>query len=70
MSEGLAARTVAAANGVAQDAAFGAVIAWFTISSDVLEEEGEEPECDYSCGVGAPVMQPGREPEAPAAVRS
>jgi EmrB/QacA subfamily drug resistance transporter len=46
-------------------AAIGAVIAWTTISSDVLEEEGEEPEeCDYSCGVGAPVMQPGREPAA------
>jgi EmrB/QacA subfamily drug resistance transporter len=44
-------------------AAIGAVIAWTTISSDVLHEEGEEPEeCDYSCGVGAPVMQPGREP--------
>jgi EmrB/QacA subfamily drug resistance transporter len=48
----------------------GAVIAWTTISSDVLEEEGEEPqECDYSCGVGAPTLQPGREP-APAAPRS
>jgi EmrB/QacA subfamily drug resistance transporter len=46
-------------------AALGAVLAWFTISSDVLHDEGEEPEeCDYSCGVGAPVMQPGR--EAPA----
>ena len=44
-------------------ALIGAVIAWTTISSDVLHEEGdEEPEpCDYSCGVGAPVMQPGRE---------
>jgi EmrB/QacA subfamily drug resistance transporter len=43
-------------------ALFGAVIAWTTISSDVLHEEGEEPEeCDYSCGVGAPVMQPARE---------
>jgi EmrB/QacA subfamily drug resistance transporter len=53
-------------------AAVGAVIAWTTISSDVLhdEEEGGEPEeCDYSCGVGAPVMQPGREP-SPASPRS
>jgi EmrB/QacA subfamily drug resistance transporter len=42
----------------------GSVIAWTTISADVLhEEEGEEPqECDYSCGVGAPTLQPGREP--------
>jgi EmrB/QacA subfamily drug resistance transporter len=47
-------------------AALGAVLAWITISSDVLHEEGdEEEECDYSCGVGAPVLQPGR--EAPAA---
>jgi EmrB/QacA subfamily drug resistance transporter len=42
-------------------AAVGAVIAWTTISSDVLHEDGEEAEeCDYSCGVGAPVLQPGR----------
>jgi EmrB/QacA subfamily drug resistance transporter len=43
----------------------GAIVAWTTISSDVLhEEEGESdepPEC-YSCGIGAPTMQPGREP--------
>jgi hypothetical protein len=38
------------------------VVAWTTISSDVLEEEGEEPEeCDYSCGIGAPALRPGRE---------
>ncbi|HTT94574.1 MAG TPA: MFS transporter [Solirubrobacterales bacterium] len=44
-------------------AAAGAVIAWTTISSDVLHDEGAEPEeCDYSCGVGAPTMQPGRQP--------
>lgn len=44
-------------------AALGAVVAWTTISSDVLEEEGEEPEeCDYSCGIGAPALRPGREP--------
>jgi EmrB/QacA subfamily drug resistance transporter len=43
-------------------AAIGAVVAWTTISSDVLEEEGEEPEeCDYSCGIGAPALRPGRE---------
>ncbi|MBS1884587.1 MAG: MFS transporter [Actinobacteria bacterium] len=43
-------------------ALIGAAVAWTTISSDVLhEEEDDEPECDYSCGVGAPVMQPGRE---------
>ena len=47
-------------------AAIGAVIAWTTISSDVLHEEGDEAEeCDYSCGVGAPVLQPGRQPAAP-----
>jgi EmrB/QacA subfamily drug resistance transporter len=44
-------------------AALGAVVAWTTISSDVLEEEGEEPEeCDYSCGIGAPALRPAREP--------
>jgi EmrB/QacA subfamily drug resistance transporter len=44
-------------------AALGAVVAWTTISSDVLEEEGEEPEeCDYSCGIGAPALRAGREP--------
>jgi EmrB/QacA subfamily drug resistance transporter len=41
----------------------GAIVAWTTISSDVLHEEGgEEEECDFSCGVGAPTMRPGREP--------
>jgi MFS family permease len=40
----------------------GAVIAWTTISADVLHEEGaEEEECDYTCGVGAPAMRPPRE---------
>ena len=44
----------------------GAIIAWTTISADVLhEEEGEEPEECFSCGVGAPTMLPPREP-APA----
>jgi EmrB/QacA subfamily drug resistance transporter len=49
-------------------AVIGAVIAWTTISSEVLhEEDGEPEECDYSCGVGAPVLQPAREAPAPAA---
>jgi EmrB/QacA subfamily drug resistance transporter len=47
----------------------GAVVAWTTISADVLhEDEGDEggegaakEEC-YTCGVGAPTMQAGREP--------
>jgi EmrB/QacA subfamily drug resistance transporter len=46
-------------------AVLGAIVAWTTITSDVLHEEeeegGEPPEC-YSCGIGAPTMQPGREP--------
>jgi EmrB/QacA subfamily drug resistance transporter len=41
----------------------GAIIAWTTISADVLHEEGaEEEECDYTCGIGAPPMRPPREP--------
>jgi EmrB/QacA subfamily drug resistance transporter len=42
----------------------GSIVAWTTISSDVLQPEaGEEPEeCDYSCPVGAPALRPGREP--------
>lgn len=44
-------------------AALGAVVAWTTISSDVLhEEEGEPEECDFTCGVGAPTLRPAREP--------
>jgi EmrB/QacA subfamily drug resistance transporter len=44
-------------------AALGAVVAWTTISSEVLHDEGgEEEECDYTCGVGAPAMRPPREP--------
>jgi EmrB/QacA subfamily drug resistance transporter len=40
----------------------GAIVAWTTISSDVLHEEGAaEEECDFSCGVGAPTMQAPRE---------
>ena len=43
----------------------GAIIAWTTISADVLhEEEGEEPEECYSCGVGAPTMQPAPAPRS------
>jgi EmrB/QacA subfamily drug resistance transporter len=49
-------------------AVIGAVIAWTTISSEVLhEEDGKPEECDYSCGVGAPVLQPGREAPVPSA---
>lgn len=45
-------------------AAIGGVVAWTTISSDVLheEDEGEPEECDFTCGVGAPTLRPGREP--------
>jgi len=45
----------------------GAIIAWTTISAEVLHEEeaeGEEPEECYSCGVGAPTMRPASEPAA------
>jgi EmrB/QacA subfamily drug resistance transporter len=48
--------------------AIGAVVAWTTISTDVLHaEDAADEELDecYSCGVGAPTMRPGREP-APA----
>jgi EmrB/QacA subfamily drug resistance transporter len=49
-------------------AVLGAIVAWTTISSDVLHEEDEEegpsdePSEVYSCGVGAPPLRPGREP--------
>jgi EmrB/QacA subfamily drug resistance transporter len=46
----------------------GAAVAWTTISSDVLhaepEPDGDTPERladDFSCGIGAPPMRPGRE---------
>jgi EmrB/QacA subfamily drug resistance transporter len=46
-------------------ALIGAIVAWTTISADVLHADSEEPEeHDYSCGVGAPILQPGREPSA------
>ncbi|GJE49344.1 Cystathionine gamma-synthase [Methylobacterium tardum] len=49
MSEGLAARTVAAANGVAQDAAFGAVIAPIHLSTTFKFPVFEQPgPYDYS----------------------
>jgi len=49
MSEGLAARTVAAANGVAQDAAFGAVIAPIHLSTTFKFPTFEQPgPYDYS----------------------
>jgi EmrB/QacA subfamily drug resistance transporter len=51
-------------------AAIGGVLAWFTISSTVLhavpEPSGDTPERlaeDFSCGVGAPPLRPGREAE-------
>ncbi|HXF32074.1 MAG TPA: MFS transporter [Solirubrobacterales bacterium] len=47
-------------------AVIGAVIAWTTISSEVLHQEGDEAEeCDYSCGVGAPTLQPARQIVSP-----
>jgi hypothetical protein len=49
-------------------AAGGGVLAWFTISPGVLHAEaepgGDTPERlaeDFSCGVGAPPLRPGRE---------
>ena len=50
--------------------AVGGVLAWFTISAEVLHTEaepgGDTPERlaeDFSCGVGAPPLRPGREAE-------
>jgi hypothetical protein len=40
--------------------ALGGVIAWFTISSDVLEAEPEAP-TEFSCGVGGPPLRSGRD---------
>ena len=51
-------------------AAVGGVLAWFTISAEVLHTEaepgGDTPERlaeDFYCGVGAPPLRPGREAE-------
>jgi EmrB/QacA subfamily drug resistance transporter len=51
-------------------AAFGGVLAWFTISAAVLHAEaepgGDTPERlgeDFSCGIGGPPLRPGREAE-------
>jgi EmrB/QacA subfamily drug resistance transporter len=56
-------------------AAAGGVLAWLTISSTVLHAEAEAgggtPERlaeDFSCGVGAPPLRPGREAECELAV--
>ncbi|HEY4779746.1 MAG TPA: MFS transporter [Solirubrobacterales bacterium] len=53
-------------------AAAGGILAWLTISSTVLhaeaEPEGDIPERlgeDFSCGVGAPPLRPGREVSSP-----
>ncbi len=51
-------------------AAAGGVLAWFTISAEVLHAEaepgGDTPERlaeDYSCGIAGPPLRPGREAE-------
>jgi EmrB/QacA subfamily drug resistance transporter len=51
-------------------AALGGLLAWLTISAEVLHAEaepgGDTPERlaeDFSCGVGAPPLRPGREAE-------
>ncbi len=61
--------------------ALGGLLAWLTISSEVLHAEaepgGDTPERlgeDYSCGIGGPPLRPGREadcdlPAAPTAAR-
>ncbi|HEX4731860.1 MAG TPA: DHA2 family efflux MFS transporter permease subunit [Solirubrobacterales bacterium] len=52
-------------------ALLGAVVAWTTISSGVLhaeaEPDGDTPDRladDFSCGIGAPPLRPGREAES------
>ncbi len=54
-------------------AALGGILAWFTISAEVLHAEaepgGDTPERlgeDFSCGVGAPPLRPGREADCDA----
>ncbi len=58
-------------------AALGGVLAWLTISSEVLHEEpepGEPRHEEFSCGVTAPPLRPAQEhdfepvPDEPAAV--
>ncbi|MGD9736161.1 MAG: MFS transporter [Solirubrobacterales bacterium] len=58
-------------------AALGGVLAWLTISPEVLHAEpepgGDTPERlgeDYSCGFNAPPLRPGREAECECAVAS
>ncbi len=58
-------------------AALGGILAWLTISPEVLHAEpepgGATPERlaeDFSCGVGAPPLRPGREAECTAIVGS
>jgi len=57
--------------------ALGGVIAWLTISPQVLHAEpepgGDTPERlgeDYSCGIGGPPLRPGREADCECAVPS
>jgi EmrB/QacA subfamily drug resistance transporter len=42
-------------------AVVGGILAWLTISSEVLEAEPAEALTDFSCGVSGPPMRPGRE---------
>ena len=43
-------------------AVLGAIVAWLTISSEVLHAEDDEPDrADYSCGVAGPSLRPGRD---------
>ena len=56
-------------------AALGGVLAWLTISAEVLHAEaepgGDTPERlaeDFTCGVGAPPLRPGREADCEVAV--
>ena len=43
-------------------AVLGAIVAWLTISSEVLHAEDDESDrADYSCGVAGPSLRPGRD---------